>query len=602
MQKWSYMGLNIGANGTVTGGQYQGARRWERTCFLSLLVLILLCKAQSQTDTAKVTGVTPNSIVPGRSLKVEVKGANLSGIKRLVLQTPGKLLVSDSLTECIDDKTARCGVLNIPPDVVPKEYPILTATDEQGATTSPTNLKFVVLSSLPSEIGYVSCPTFIGPKSPAGSSAVQTPDEGLDQITCSQSLLSRNEAADIFGKRVANTYLVVQVDVRNLSDAYQFLLHDVRLVYDETAIAGREKRLVRGVSEKGQAYDVRNLVVRSVEGTGSILGGLSVFKFATVDFKNAVNVYQGPFASALKSIFPDFTIGQLNRLNDLGFGTQSIVVPKKSSIALVTFLPQQVFLDKNDRKMLKTAWWDPRQPTQSMLDFQKRIGVEVAGAHVEEIQSTEPTLKIMNPLEAARNDSITPTIIGTNLDRVAAVRIGEATDTTNAPILINLTLPQHDPTFAIGKATQVTLSEGSYSIYLETNLGKVIPTSLKFTVKSPIKSPEDVPQIDSLSPDAVKPKVGAAPVKTDITISGSHLEKITDIAKASETGCSDQEIPGVTLQIKDKATSTGKTMVVTATVTSDAKTRTKEPKAKWCFKLDNGKNISIDVPLAITEK
>jgi hypothetical protein len=25
MQKWSYVGLNIGANGIVTGGQYQGA-------------------------------------------------------------------------------------------------------------------------------------------------------------------------------------------------------------------------------------------------------------------------------------------------------------------------------------------------------------------------------------------------------------------------------------------------------------------------------------------------------------------------------------------------------------------------------------------------
>jgi hypothetical protein len=25
MQKWSYLGLNIGANGTVTNGQYQGA-------------------------------------------------------------------------------------------------------------------------------------------------------------------------------------------------------------------------------------------------------------------------------------------------------------------------------------------------------------------------------------------------------------------------------------------------------------------------------------------------------------------------------------------------------------------------------------------------
>jgi hypothetical protein len=45
-----------------------------------------------------------------------------------------------------------------------------------------------------------------------------------------------------------------------------------------------------------------------------VLGGLSVFKFATVDFKDAVNVYQGPFAGALKSIFPDFTIGQLNRI------------------------------------------------------------------------------------------------------------------------------------------------------------------------------------------------------------------------------------------------------------------------------------------------
>src|SRR5262245_60711542 len=49
-----------------------------------------------------------------------------------------------------------------------------------------------------------------------------------NDVSCSQSIMSFKEASDILGKRMANRYVVVQVVVRNLSEEYDFILHDVQ--------------------------------------------------------------------------------------------------------------------------------------------------------------------------------------------------------------------------------------------------------------------------------------------------------------------------------------------------------------------------------------
>ena len=117
-------------------------------------------------------------------------------------------------------------------------------------------------------------------------------DGGDANVICAESLMDSHEVGDIFGRRIAKMYLVVQVNVRNASHDYDYLLQAVRLGYDCLAVTSRDSNLVRGVAEKGQMLDYRNIVVRGAEALGTMGGSLSTFSFATAGLKNAFNVFR----------------------------------------------------------------------------------------------------------------------------------------------------------------------------------------------------------------------------------------------------------------------------------------------------------------------
>jgi len=94
-------------------------------------------------------------------------------------------------------------------------------------------------------------------------------------LGCSMSIMPWKEASKVFGRAVANTFLAVQVVVRNMDDDHDFLLHDAELAVDaySSAVqrfqAGHEKEVVRGVSVWGQAYGRHAVAVHIVEGPAS---------------------------------------------------------------------------------------------------------------------------------------------------------------------------------------------------------------------------------------------------------------------------------------------------------------------------------------------
>jgi hypothetical protein len=595
------------------------------------------------TSTAKITSLDPPTFAPGHSITLKVRGTGLASLKgRTLVLSLGSTSLKVNLDTCkdeTDDSKALCGNLNIPPGIPAGPYSISLAASGAELTKSPfTTATTFGVSAAGLEKDYVLCPTIPGtlqtsaPNNNPGSASGGT----LDQITCSQSLLIRNEAADIFGKRVANTYLVVQVDVRNLSDDFQFLLHDVRLTYSAQAVAGREKRLVRGVSEKGQALDVRNVAVRTIQGSGSVLGGISVLSFASTAFKDAANIFQGPFAGAIQSIFPDFTLGQLNRLNDMAFGVQTIVIPKRSSVAFVSFLPQQVFLDDDERKLLKTPWYSVSQPKGRMLGIQQNLAVEIAGAHVEEVQKTTPTLTALVPSEVTAQDTkVSFTLIGTNLDKVASLRISQVVPASPDSTVkqaspskdLRITLPTHDPKLATTDQTDISAiltaltsaaqkdaasasasASVDYPVFLETILGEAIPTTLKLTVKSAPASPAvpakpGNPTVaaatttdSSKSTFVTMPATGANPLTTEIAFTGTNLDQIKSFTSPNLTTCPVADVDKeVSLDIPSPTTDP-KSLTVKMTLTS--KTQAKPAgKVNVCATLKDGTTtLELSIP------
>jgi hypothetical protein len=167
-----------------------------------------------------------------------------------------------------------------------------------------------------------------------------------DNIVCSISLLSYREASDVFGKRIANQYGVVQVTIRNTDSAHEFLLHQVDFWFGDTLqyYATRDRRIARGVAEKGQVVDPRNLTIRVLEGVGVVAGATTAIYSSSAQL--ASSIYSSNFIPAVRSIFPDLTVQQMAKLDDMGFsaGANTMVIPKNGAISFVSFIPADSFL------------------------------------------------------------------------------------------------------------------------------------------------------------------------------------------------------------------------------------------------------------------
>jgi hypothetical protein len=177
------------------------------------------------------------------------------------------------------------------------------------------------------------------------------PFQAPTDVSCSVAVMSWKETRDIFGRRVANTFVAIQVTLRNLNTKNEFLVHDIQVAVDTGMTqdyfgrfqAGRDKLLVRAVAQRGQSDDRRNVVLNSLATVGAIAASASLVS-GTSAFKDAVAVFQGAFLTGFANIFPDHTVDQLNHINDLVFSasnTNKVVVPVQGSVPLVTFISER---------------------------------------------------------------------------------------------------------------------------------------------------------------------------------------------------------------------------------------------------------------------
>jgi hypothetical protein len=181
-----------------------------------------------------------------------------------------------------------------------------------------------------------------------------------DDVSCSFSLMDWHETSDVFGRRVANDYVALQVTVRNLNPNNEFLIHDVQIAVDTGVSAsqfgrfqaGRDKLIVRAVAQRGQTEDRRNRVLNILQmmsniaagASGALTQSVSITDAFAGNFSTAVEIFQGPFINGFINVFPDHTIEHINHINDLTFSastTSKTIVPTNGSVPLVTFFKER---------------------------------------------------------------------------------------------------------------------------------------------------------------------------------------------------------------------------------------------------------------------
>lgn len=211
---------------------------------------------------------------------------------------------------------------------------------------------------------------------PDGNKAVD--DLNRQYIEVFRTIMAPKNVADTFGRRIAKRYIAMQITVANRNKDYQWLIQDAsielgRLLLNvqtgtcpgnlgnlitamrqrvgsaqHFTVSSADLTVLRGVAEKGQSLDPRNAVVRSLTGAGIIAAGLiGVTDFGS-SFAPGVAAFNGPLINAIKEMFPDYTVEQINRLNDSAY-LANTVVGKQQAKVIVLFIPQPYFLTKEQQ-------------------------------------------------------------------------------------------------------------------------------------------------------------------------------------------------------------------------------------------------------------
>ena len=269
-------------------------------------------------------------------------------------------------------------------------------------------------------------PAYVG-ASASGTPSTCGPGTGLNNplIRVHRVLMAPKNASDDFGYRLGRRFFVYQVTISNDSTDHQFLIHDVSvdlstLFSAQTgtylyAASTQELSLLRGIPEKGQDLDKRNLTLHVLQGIGSVAGGISGLTSFSDVMGSSVAVFNGPFLQAYVGLAPDHTSTQLNRLSDSAYITNTLV-DKQRAKTIAIFIPEATLLSKAQQKQY---WKEPHAFLEEVLNLDQ-ADVCVDGAFITTVATpptlTSATLSPRTPgAQLAPNTPATLTIQGTNL-------------------------------------------------------------------------------------------------------------------------------------------------------------------------------------------
>jgi hypothetical protein len=413
-----------------------------------------------------------------------------------------------------------------------------------------------------------------------GVAAVPTTYTRPGNIGCSMSVMPWTEAYKVFGREVADEFLAVQVDVRNMDTDHEFLLHDAEFAVDAYGArlqrfqVGHEKQIVRGVSVWGENYGRHAVGIHIVEGVGVIMGAVVGLPQPPIqNLVNATGAYQAGFVPMVNKLFPNLSTNNLNNLNDFAFSATSnsrIVVPKGGSVPFVLFVPveplQQAcwlqdsynffadvsFVTACDKvckagdekaceggsssfKKIKFKHWTPIQ----LEALQKHSYVAIAGAHFKALAG-QPTLKSVacaadtDPNGAYRlaslgGNPLNCTLNGSDLDTMTKLRMRPPNDTADANAVDAGVTVSGDSSTAkatIAAADVLKITKPLYDLFSVDKSGKEGDLKQTLSFLPP-------PKLDAISSP---PKLTDFKAKPTLSLTGSNLQQVAQVILKDTSG------------------------------------------------------------------
>lgn len=359
-----------------------------------------------------------------------------------------------------------------------------------------------------------------------------------DQEKCIQvriGVMAPRIVSDTFGRRIAKNFIAIQVTIGNHDREFQYLINDVSLFLRKDIFtpvpffedperkgfyfSSAELSLLRGVAEKGQGQDTRNKTLRFFRGIGTIAAGMIGVASFGPSYSESVAVFNGPIISAFSEAFPDYTINQVNRLNDSAYSANTLV-PAKHSKVIVAFLPQAIFLNKQQRKIF---WDDPTalypNPDGSCtskflpcVDF-RQVDAFIDGDFITEVSDMPPVVNSVQFLdsEVQKFENEKPVVKGFVLGRFLTETL---VDLENVPEGLSLTKdgePTGDRINFIIKSTKPIPPDTKLNFVVSSNRG----TS---RISKELRYMPDAPTLTNIDP-----ATGKQNTSVTVTLTGTNF-------------------------------------------------------------------------------
>lgn len=334
------------------------------------------------------------------------------------------------------------------------------------------------------------------------------------------TVLDPKSVSDIFGRRIAKRYVAFQVTISNENKDYQFLIQDISIDLGEVADlesvmipksytpSSNDLSILRGVSEKGQVYDWRNLAVRLMRGAGSVatsLAGVTTFGSSYVP---SVSLWNGTVGPAFRDVLPDLTVTQMNRLNDSAYQANTLV-PKQGAKVMVAFVDQAMLMD---RELQKRFYKDPMS-IADIMDFRK-AKAKVRGMLITDVLDLPPLISavVIGDDQRAHFTDIPATIEGTIVGRNLT---GAGIQIDNKGMEIKLQGTPESTRLSFILTAKEPILPGSFLNFVVIRKDDVakLPFPVSYTIP--------VPTLGKIAPEAVKP--GEANIK--VTLTGADFIK-----------------------------------------------------------------------------
>jgi hypothetical protein len=361
--------------------------------------------------------------------------------------------------------------------------------------------------------------------SASGTPSTCGPGTGANNplIRVHRLLMAPKNASDDFGYRLGRRFFVYQVTISNDSADHQFLLHDVSMDLSTLfsaqpgtylySASSQDLTLLRGIPEKGQDLDKRNLTLHVLQGIGSVAGAVSGLTSFSDVMGSSVAVFNGPFLQAYVGLAPDHTGTQLNRLSDSAYITNTLI-EKQRAKTIAMFIPEATLLSKAQQNKY---WKEPHAFLEEVLNLDQ-ADVCVDGTFITTVL-TPPTIT-----SAALTSRVPGTAPGPNVQATLAIQgtnlvagdtqvvglgptvtLTTATGTTGS---VDLTLPAD---YKAGAQVQVHLTSAANPSFVSAAIPITVPVATAPTLSSATLTPK-VPGT-ALGPN----------VQATLTIQGTNL-------------------------------------------------------------------------------